>query len=166
MERLFIETKFVTDDTGAISGIAWKYNEPDRVGDMIAPGTLTKARFPIPMLAFHDMNDPVGTWDAGEDRDGAFHVKGRLQIEDVERAREVRALVRSGAIKGLSVGFITGKAESRKGGRLIKSLDLLEISLVTFGMHPGAIVTSAKSATSALRLAAALNRATAQIERN
>ena len=166
MDRLFIETKFVTDDSGAISGVAWKYDQADRVGDMIAPGAFTKAAFPIPMLAFHDMNDPVGIWESAEDKGGAWHVKGRLLVDEVPRAREIRALVQSGAIKALSVGFITGKAEARKGGRLIKSLELLEVSLVTFGMHPGAAVTSAKSAVSALKLAAALNRATAHMERH
>ena len=166
MERLFFETKILSDDTGAVSGIAWKYDQPDRVGDMIAPGAFSKAAMPIPMLAFHDMGDPVGVWETAEDKGGAWHVKGRLLVDDVTRAREVRALVKSGAIKGLSVGFITGKAEARAGGRLIKSLELLEVSLVTIGMHPGAKVTSAKSAVTALSLAAALNRASAHIGRN
>ncbi|MBP1856853.1 HK97 family phage prohead protease [Rhizobium herbae] len=161
MDRIFFETKVLTDDAGAISGIAWKYDQADRVGDMIAPGAFSKAAFPIPMLAFHDMGDPIGTWDTAEDKGGAWHIKGKLLVDEVSRAREVRALVRSGAIKGLSVGFITGKAESRPGGRLIKSLELLEVSLVTIGMHPGATVTSAKSAVTALNIAAALNRAAA-----
>lgn len=167
MERVFIETKLFTDDAGAISGIAWKYDQGDRIGDWIAPGAFAKAAFPLPMLAFHDMGDPIGAWESAEDKGGAWHVKGKLLVDEVARAREVRALVRSGAVKGLSVGFITGKAEPRSGGgRLIKSLELLEVSLVTVGMHPGAKVTSAKSAVQALQLAAAINRATAQIGRN
>ncbi|ALK09496.1 HK97 family phage prohead protease [Blastochloris viridis] len=167
MERLFIETKLLSDDSGAISGIGWKYDQPDRIGDMIAPGALAKAAFPLPMLAFHDMGDPIGTWDSATDKGGAWHVKGHLLVDEVARAREVRALVRAGAIKGLSIGFITGKAEPRQGGgRLIKSLELIEVSLVTLGMHPGAKVTSAKSAVLALNIAAAINRATAQIGRS
>tara|TARA_R110002020_G_scaffold5179_4_gene21929 strand:- start:11984 stop:12487 length:504 start_codon:yes stop_codon:yes gene_type:complete len=167
MERLFIETKFIADDAGAISGVAWKYDQGDRIGDWVAPGAFTKAAFPIPMLAFHDMADPIGVWDAGEDKGGAWHVKGRLLVDEVARAREIRALVRAGSVKGLSIGFISQKTEPRKGGgRIIISLELLEVSLVTVGMHPGATVTSAKSAVQALKLAAALNRATAQFERN
>jgi len=166
MDRLFIETKLLTDDSGAISGVAWKYDQPDRIGDMIAPGAFAKAAFPIPMLAFHDMRDPVGVWDAAEDKGGAWHVKGKLFVEDVARAREVRALVRGGAIKGLSIGFVTGKAEARPGGgRLIKSLELFEVSLVTVGMHPGAKVTSAKSAVEAIQLATALSRAASALTR-
>lgn len=167
MERVYLETKILADDAGSVSGIAWKYAQADRVGDMIAEGAFSKAALPIPMLFGHDMNDPIGTWDAAVDKSGGWHLTGKLLVDEVPRAREVRALVRSGAVKGLSVGFITGKAESRAGGgRLIKSLELLEVSLVTVGMHPGAKVVSAKSAVQALALAAALNRATAHIGRN
>ena len=74
-------------------------------------------------------------------------------------AREVRALVRSGAVRGLSIGFVTRKAAARPGGgRTITSLELMEVSLVTLPMHPGARVTSAKSAVEALRVADAINR--------
>jgi len=165
MDRVFVETKLMTDDNGAISGVAWKYDQPDRVGDMIAPGAFAKAALPIPMLAFHDMRDPVGVWDAAEDKNGAWNVAGKLFVEDVGRAREVRALVKGGAIQGLSIGFVAGKAERRPGGgRLIKSLELLEVSLVTKGMHPGAKVTSAKDVVDAIRLTTALNRAAAHLK--
>lgn len=164
MDRLFIETKLLADDAGTISGIAWKYDQPDRIGDMIAPGALSKTAFPLPMLAFHDLGDPIGVWNAGEDKAGAWHIKGNLLVDDVARAREIRSLVKAGAIKGLSIGFVIGKAESRKGGgRLIKTLELLEVSLVTIGMHPGAKVTSAKSAVRALQIVTAINRASARI---
>lgn len=166
MERLLIETKFDAGDDGAIEGKAWDFATPDRVGDMIAPSAFRKAVFPLPMLFGHDQNDPVGTWSEAAEARGGLMVKGRLLVEDVGRAREVRALVRAGAVKGLSIGFATRKAAARPGGgRTITELELLEISLVTLPMHPGARVTSAKSAVEALRLVAALNRATAQLAR-
>ena len=62
MERLFIETKFIADDAGAISGVAWKYDQGDRIGDWVAPGAFAKAAFPIPMLAFHDLGDAFAQW--------------------------------------------------------------------------------------------------------
>lgn len=160
MDRLFIETKILASDDGEVSGVAWKYDQADRIGDVIEPGAFAKAAFPLPMLFGHDHNDPVGTWEAGEDKSGAWHIKGRLLVDDVARAREVRALVKSGAVRGISVGFITKQAKTRPGGgRTIKTLELLEASLVTLPMHPGARVTSAKSAVDALRLATAISRA-------
>jgi len=167
MDRLFIETKILGTDDGTISGLAWKFGAPDRIGDWIEPGAFKGAKLPIPMLFGHDLNDPVGTWDIAEEKSDGLHITGKLLVDEVARAREVRALVKSGAVRGLSLGFITRQAGSRSGGgRTIKSLELLEASLVTIPMHPGAKVTSAKSAVQALQLVAAINRATAQLERN
>jgi HK97 family phage prohead protease len=166
MDRIFIETKILSDDAGIVSGLAWKFGTPDRIGDWIEPGAFKAAKLPIPMLFGHDMNDPIGTWDIATEKSDGLHISGKLLVDEVARAREVRALVKSGAVRGLSIGFITKKATSRSdGGRMIKSLELLEASLVTIPMHPGAKVTSAKSAVAALSIAAAINRAAAQIGR-
>ena len=163
MDKLFLDTKFIADDTsGDVEGIAWPFGTPDRVGDVIEKGAFAGAKLPLPMLFGHDQNDPVGVWtDATEAPDG-LRLKGHLLIADVARAREVHALVKSGAVRGLSVGFIARKSIARKGGgRLISQLELLEASLVAIPMHPAARVTSAKSAIKALAIADALNRATA-----
>ena len=166
MDRLYIETKLLVSDTGEISGIAWKYDQPDRIGDMVVPGAFAKATFPVPMLAFHDMTDPIGVWESAEDKGNAWHVKGKLFVEDVPRARQILALIKGGAIKALSIGFVAGQTQARPGGgRLIKSLELFEVSLVVVGMHPGARITSAKSAVEAITLTTALNRAISALTR-
>jgi HK97 family phage prohead protease len=160
MDRLFLETKVLADDAGAIAGIAWKFGTPDRIGDVIEPGAFKGAKLPMPMLFGHDVNDPVGTWVAADEKADGLYLKGQLLVEDLPRAREVRALVRAGAVKGISIGFITKKAKALAGGgRSISQIELLEASLVTLPMHPGARVTSAKSAVAALQLVASLNRA-------
>lgn len=160
MHRLETKAAFNIDQAGAITGTAWPFGTPDRVGDMVEKGAFAGVRLPIPMLFAHDPTQPVGTWDDATETGAGLIVKGRLLIEHVERAREVRALVHSGAIGGLSIGFSTRKAVGRTtGGRTITALDLVEISLVTIPMHPGAKITSAKSASSAIQLAEALNRA-------
>jgi len=161
MERLYVETKFQAGDDGAVEGMAWPYAQPDRIGDMITKGAFAGTALPLPMLFGHDQNDPIGVWDAAEDAEDGLKLKGRLLVDDLTRAREVRALVRSGAVRGISIGFRTRKAAPRKGGgRTISDLELLEASLVTLPMHPGARVTAAKTAVQAIRLAEELNRAT------
>jgi HK97 family phage prohead protease len=116
------------------------------------------------MLFGHDPNDPVGTWDTAEEKADGLHLSGKLLVDDVARAREVRALVKSGAVRGISIGFQTRNASARPGGgRMIKALELFEASLVTIPMHPGARVTSAKSLTEALSLAEIIQRAAARI---
>jgi HK97 family phage prohead protease len=165
MDRIFLETKFTADDAGEISGIAWPFATPDRVGDMIEKGAFADLALPIPMLFGHDFNDPVGVWNEGVEASDGLRLKGRLLVDEVARAREVRALVRSGAVTGLSIGFNTKKAIRRAGGgRTITSLTLREVSLVTLPMHPGARVTSAKSAIRAIAIAEAINRATAALK--
>lgn len=164
MDRLFIETKFVADDTGAIEALAWPFGTPDRVGDVIEKGAFSDAKMPMPILFGHDQNDPLGAWAEAVEASDGLRLKGRLLVGEVRRADEVRALVKAGAVRGISIGFITRKAIARKGGgRTISALELLEASLVTLPMHPGAKVTSAKSAVQAIALATAINRLAAAI---
>ncbi|UJX47170.1 HK97 family phage prohead protease [Xanthobacter sp. YC-JY1] len=166
MEHAFLETKILADGAGVIEGLAWPFGTPDRTGDVIEPGAFSGVRLPLPMLFGHDPNDPVGAWtEAAETRDG-LRLKGRLLVDEVARAREVFALVKAGAVRGLSVGFMIRKSAPRAaGGRTITALDLFECSLVTTPAHPGARVVAAKSAVTAIAIAGALHRAAAAISK-
>ena len=146
MERLEFKAAFTTDDTGQVEGKAWDFSSPDRVGDVIEPAAFANAiGKSLPMLFAHNQEQVVGTWDAVTvDADG-LKVKGRLLVDDVARAREVRALLRAKSVTGLSVGFMTKKAAPRKGGgRTISDLDLVEVSLVAVPAHPGAQISQVK----------------------
>ena len=70
----------------------------------------------------------------------------------VQRADDLARLVEAGAIDGLSIGFRTLKASRARRGalRLIREIDLWEISLVTFPM-----LAEARLDTRARRLAPA-----------
>ena len=166
MDRLFIETKFQAGDAGTIEGLAWPFGAADRVGDMIEPGAFKSVNVPLPLLFGHDQNEPLGTWTEAAEAAEGLRMKGRLLVDDVSRAREVSALIKAGAVRGISIGFRTKKSTRRPdGGRTISELELLEASIVAIPMHPGARVISAKTAVSALNIAAALNRATAHFGR-
>ena len=155
---LEIKSALSATEAGEVTGLAWPFGTADRVGDMIEKGAFgTAAR--VPMLFAHDPRDPVGVWDTIEETSDGLEVKGRLLVDDVPRAREVRALLQSGAITGLSIGFSPKKSFTRKGGgRTIQALDLAEISLVTVPCHPGARVRTAKAASAAIAMAEAINR--------
>ena len=64
------------------------------------------------------------------------------------RARELFALVTSGAVDGLSIGFRTvkGRVDPATRVRKIIDLDLWEISIVTFPLLSGARVRAVKAA--------------------
>jgi HK97 family phage prohead protease len=166
MDKIEIKAQLAAGDDGAITAIAWPFGVADRVGDMIEPGAFKGVNLPMPMLFGHDQNDPVGVWETATEKADGLHLAGRLLVDDLPRAKEVRALVKSGAVRGVSIGFVTRKAAKRPGGgRNISSLELLEASLVSLPMHPGARVTSAKSAIAAIGIADAINRATAHLSR-
>ena len=66
---------------------------------------------------------------------------------EIEKGRDAAALVAAGAIDGLSIGYRTVTAEKdAKGQRLLREVELWEVSLVTFPMLPEARV-SAKGET-------------------
>lgn len=145
-DRLEFKAAFTVDDTGAIEGTAWPFGSADSVGDWIEKGAFGPVA-KLPMLFAHDQAQAIGVWDSITETPTGLQVKGRLLTESVERAREVHALVKAGAVSGLSIGFITKQAKPRQRGRTITALDLREISVVAVPAHPGATITSIKAAT-------------------
>ncbi len=73
-------------------------------------------------------------------------MRGRLSLA-VARAREVHALMREGAVDGLSIGFRTVRArpDGPGGCRRLSEIDLWEISVVTFPLLPQARVFAVKA---------------------
>jgi HK97 family phage prohead protease len=98
------------------------------------------------MLFQHDPAEPIGVWlELREDAHGLY-VRGRI-LPEVARGREVLALMRAGALEGLSIGFRTveGRSDPKSGVRRLSRIDLWEISVVTFPMLPEARVSAVKS---------------------
>ena len=132
-------------EAGVFTGYASLFGETDLGGDVVAPGAFRaslkkRGARGVRMLFQHDPAQPIGTWlDIAEDHKG-LRVLGKLNL-DVARARELAALIRDGAVDGLSIGYKTIRSARAPGGaRKLLALDLWEISLVTFPMLPGARV--------------------------
>jgi HK97 family phage prohead protease len=145
-----LEVKSLSDE-GVIEGYASIFGNVDNGGDKVMPGAfvegLAKARQTgrkVKMLWEHDTREPIGIWDdLAEDAKGLW-AKGHLVLE-VERAREVHALIKAGAIDGLSIGYRTEVSEPEGNVRLLKSVKLYEISMVTFPMNERAKISSVKA---------------------
>lgn len=93
----------------------------------------------VKMLCQHGADRPIGVWDeVVEDGRGLF-VRGRI-FDVTPEGRMCAALVRAGAMDGLSIGFRTTKARPDESGRLrvLTEVELWEVSIVTFPMLPGA----------------------------
>jgi HK97 family phage major capsid protein/HK97 family phage prohead protease len=148
--RIEIKAALAVTDTGEITGTAWPFGSADRVGDIIEKGAITTPAT-LPMLFGHDQSQVIGVWDEITETDTGLTVKGRLLVDDVERAREVRAMIKSKAVSGLSIGFVTQKAKRHAKGRTITALTLHEISVVAVPCHPDAQITSLKSDDTAMK---------------
>lgn len=145
-ERLEIKASFSVDDAGTITGIAWPFGSPDRVGDLIEKGAFNPAAA-MPVLYEHDATKVIGVWETITETDAGLEVKGRLFLDSVPLAREVHALVKRGKANGLSIGFRATETKTRPdGNRTILALDLAEISIVANPCHPDARILTVKSA--------------------
>lgn len=129
---------------GAFEGYASVFGVEDLGHDIVEPGafreTLARRKESgIRLLFQHDPAQPIGVWQRiYEDARGLF-ARGRI-TPAVGRAREILALMKDGAIDGLSIGFRpTRYVRDRKTGiRRLSGIDLWEISIVTFPMQPQA----------------------------
>ena len=149
-----LETKFAHGDApmrlteGArITGYASWFGVEDTGRDLVERGayldSLARASAEgrgIKMLWQHDPAQVIGVWDVVEEDARGLRVEGRL-LPGVEKAREAAALVEAGAIDGLSIGYTVKRAvKDERGRRVLKELELWEVSLVTFPMLPSARV--------------------------
>lgn len=134
------------DGDGAIAGYASLFNRIDMAKDEVERGAFRASLARrgvggVRLLWQHDASAPIGVWHSLIEDERGLRVRGRLNLA-VEKARDVFALIRQGAVDGLSIGFKAERARSdpRSGVRRLSAIDLWEISIVTFPMLPDARV--------------------------
>ena len=160
-------------DTDRFSGYASLFGQADDQGDIVSPGAFASAlrrrgTGRIALLYQHEPARPVGVWTKLQEDARGLWVEGQLAL-DAQDSRNAHALLKAGALTGLSIGFHTVTAQRRPGGgRLLHEIDLWEISLVTFPMLDTARVAQVKqqdtpfssfSAAQSQALARAMRRA-------
>ena len=133
----------ITDRSLPVEGYASLFWTRDMNDDVVAAGAFRASLERsgpggVKMLHQHDAAEPVGVWDQVEEDGRGLKVRGRV-IEATPRGRLVGALIRAGALDGLSIGFRAVRARG-DGNRLrvLSEVELWEVSVVTFPMLPGA----------------------------
>jgi HK97 family phage prohead protease len=127
----------------AVAGYASVFGVADLAGDVVEPGAFSASLHRIPaaairMLHQHDPLRPIGRWTVAVEDAVGLWVEGLIDPAGPDAARAL-ALVRAGALDGLSIGFRALAATPRpRGGRVLHEIDLREISLVAFPMAPRA----------------------------
>lgn len=138
-------------EKGAFVGYASTFGGlADRAGDVIVRGAFAKslsehkAAGSTPgMLWAHDMAEPVGRWQSFSEDAKGLKAEGKLTL-DVSRGRDAHALMKDGALS-LSIGYRVRQDGYDRNTRMLKEIELLEVSLVAVPANPHARVTAVKT---------------------
>jgi HK97 family phage prohead protease len=144
---------------GTFEGYGSVFGNKDLGNDVIERGAFLKSlkrRKPqnVKLLYQHKSDMPIGVFDEIREDDHGLVVKGRLALK-TQAGAEAYELLKMGALDGLSIGFRVNPKEvsydKRGNKRIIKEVDLMEVSLVTFPMNPQATVRSVKGEDISIR---------------
>ena len=128
---------------GLIVGYASYFNVVDKMRDRVAKGAFSSTLRAAAMLGKmpkmlwqHDHKQPIGVWTRLFEDEQGLYAEGFLAL-GVTKADEAYLLLKEGAMDGLSIGFRTIRASHDKEfkTRTLLDIDLIEISLVTFGAN-------------------------------
>lgn len=116
----------------------------DRVGDVISVDGWQLDQFQKNPIALwqHDADKPIGTWS--NVRVDGKRLIGELKLATTNLARMAKQLIEDGVLRAVSVGFraLDWEPMEKSDGYLIKSAELLEVSLVSVPAHPSALLLS------------------------
>jgi len=144
------EIKLMDDGAGTFEGYASVFMGVDSNGDMILPGayqnTLANRQRPI-QLRWNHHGPVIGKWLEAAEDDKGLRVKGQIVLGHSVGA-DAYALMKAGAVTGLSIGYRIPSGGSEKDGRLrkLKRIDLVEISIVENPADMGAQIGDVKAA--------------------
>ena len=133
----------------AFSGYASMFGGVDSYGDTIEPGayknTLENRERPIRMRWNH-YGDVIGKWLKIQEDEKGLYVEGEL-TPGHSKATDVFASLKHGAIDGLSIGYrVKAFNQLDNDRRLLKEIDLVEISVVEEPADLAARIGEVKSA--------------------
>lgn len=153
-----MEVKLATgpSDTRTVAGYGAVFGNVDSYGDVIAPGAFEKSlaahkaagTMPVMLLSHNPDALPVGIWTSMSEDGYGLKVEG--QLLDTTAGMDTYKALKAGAINGLSIGFRTIEYALRSAPedpkRTLKTLDLMEVSIVGFPANGKARVTGVKAA--------------------
>ena len=146
------ETQFKFGNEGSLqfTGYASVFGGVDSYGDQIVPGAYTKTlegrERPV-QLRWNHFGPVIGKYlEIYEDEKGLV-VSGEL-TKGHSVAEDTAALLRHGAISGLSIGYIAKKSEQEGVIRKLTEIELFEVSVVEEPADNAAHISGIKSALS------------------
>ena len=152
MERGNISENFLIKAVGLentiISGYASVFNIVDSQNDIVQKGAFEDTKPEnIKLLWQHDTLKPIGIIKSLYEDDYGLKIQAEINNR-ILLGKETTELVRQKVIDGLSIGFCAKDFEyDNQGVRLLKKVDLMEISVVTFPANRNAGIINVKKLT-------------------
>lgn len=153
MERKYKALEDVQVEDRKVVGYASVFGGVDSYGDTIIPGAYAKSINAmsgkgLPMLWHHDGDVLIGRWTDLQEDDKGLRVEGVL-TPGHSKAEDVYASMKAGHVDGMSIGYTIpkGGAVYRKdGGRDLKAINLMEISITWMPADANALIEAVKAA--------------------
>lgn len=147
----FLEIKSL-DKIGRFSGYASVFNIEDSYKDIVIAGAFKNTlktkniTSDIKLLWQHNQTKPIGYFNLIKEDTIGLYVEGQIMLE-VQQGLEAYNLIKSKAVNGLSIGYSVKKFDFNKvkKNRILKEVELFEISIVTFPANEYANITFCKS---------------------
>lgn len=143
-----VNLKFA-EDGRKFSGYASVFGGVDTYGDTIMPGayakTIASRQRPI-QLRWNHHGDVIGKWVEIKEDETGLYVEGEL-TPGHSKADDVYALMKHGAVNGMSIGYrVVEGTKNDNGGLDLHEIELVEISVVESPADINAQVADVKSA--------------------
>lgn len=140
--------KFGAEGNLEFSGYASVFDGIDSYGDRIIKGAYTntiKDRDRPIQLRWNHYGPVIGKFTEIREDDKGLHVTGEL-TKGHSTAEDAAALLRHGAITGLSIGYVAKDSEMNGPIRELKEIELFEISIVEEPADNNAHISGIKTA--------------------
>lgn len=142
---------FEIKEAGPTEGGGWEIagyastfgGAPDSYGDVIVSGAFAESIAARPTKFLYEHVEPIGKQlEIREDDKGLF---GRWSIVDTRAGEDARKLALAGVLDSLSIGFFPVESDYREDGvRLLRKIDLFEVSAVAIPANRNAVITDVK----------------------
>jgi HK97 family phage major capsid protein/HK97 family phage prohead protease len=146
----FLEVKALNEETRELTGIASTVR-PDRMDDVVEPKG-AEFKLPLPFLWQHNHDEPIGHVTSATVKAGSIEVKVKLARVDEpgklrDRLDEAWQSIKSGLVRGLSIGFRSIESTDIDGswGRRFLKWEMLELSAVTVPANADCTIQTIKS---------------------
>lgn len=135
--------KSVNDDQRKLVGIA-STPSPDRDGDEVMPGG-AKFTLPFPLLHQHDHERPIGHVTKATVSDAGIEIEADIPKDSgLDYVETAWRQIKSGLLRGLSIGFRATKSEPTPTGRKFLNYEIFELSAVSIPANAEAGILAVK----------------------